>query len=117
MYPAALAGQLRDRGHDVVSIHEPDFQSLEGASDTEVCAAALADGRAILTENVPDFRRLEADALGRGEPYPAVIFTTNRQFPRGDPATIGRLVVALDVLLRREPAMVTAVFLRPADVA
>jgi hypothetical protein len=117
MYPAVLAEQLRDRGHDVVSIHESDYQRLEGASDADVCAAALGDGRAVLTENVPDFRRLEAHALARGEPHPVVIFTTNRRFPRGDPATIGRLVVALDALLKETPAKVTSVFLRPADLA
>lgn len=117
MYPAVLAERLRDRGHDVVSIHESDYQWLEGASDADVCSAALADGRAVLTENVPDFRRLEANSLARGEPHPGLIFTTNRQFPRGDPATIGRLVVALDVLLRGTPVKLTSVFLRPADLA
>jgi len=117
MYSAVVAEQLRNRGHDVVSIHQSDYQRLEGESDAEVCAAALAEGRAILTENVPDFRRLEVDALARGQPHPVVIITTNRQFPRGDPATTGRLVVALDVLLRQRPAKVTSVFLRPADVA
>jgi len=116
MYAAVIAEQLRRRGHDVVSIRESDYQWLEGVSDGEVCAAALAESRAIVTENVPDFRRLEADALARGEPHPALIFTTGRLFPRGAPSTLGRLVVALDALVREEPATVT-VFLRPAEVA
>jgi hypothetical protein len=64
--------------------------------------------------NVQDFRRLDADALGREQPRARLILTTDRQFPRGDPATIGRLVTALDDLLAAEPDLVTALFLKPA---
>ncbi len=82
MYSATVAEQLRARRHDVVSIHDAEFRSLEGAPDEEVFAAAIAEERAIVTENVPDFRRLEADALASDAPTPRLIFTTNRQFPR-----------------------------------
>jgi predicted nuclease of predicted toxin-antitoxin system len=99
MYPVALAEQLRARGHDVVSDHDPDYQHLEGVPDAEVFAAAIAAERALLTENVADFRRLESDALGRDAPCPRLFFTTNRQFPRGQAATLGRLVRALDAAL------------------
>ncbi len=116
MYPAVLAERLRDRGHDVVSVHEVGFAWLEGAPDADVLAAALDDHRAVVTENVPDFRRLQHAALASGEPYPVVVFTTNRQFPRGDRATIGRLVVALDALLH-SGADATTVFLQPPDPA
>ena len=80
-----------------------------------MCAAALAEGRAVVTENIPDFRRLEAAALARGEPRPGLIFTTNRKFPRGHPATTGRLVVALAAFLDAEAEPATTVFLAPAD--
>ncbi len=113
MYSATVAEQLRRRGHDVVSIHDAEFRSLEGAPDEEVFAAAIAEERAIVTENVPDFRRLEAAALASDEPTPGLIFTTNRQFPRGDPGTVGRLVVALDALLTERPALSAALFLKP----
>lgn len=111
MYSAAVGEQLRGRGHDVVSIHDPEYRRLEGAPDEEVFATAVAEERAVVTENVPDFRRLEAEALARGRPAPTPIFTTNRQFPRGDPATLGRLGLALDALLRAPPALLTTVFL------
>jgi Domain of unknown function (DUF5615) len=117
MYPAAIAQQSQNRGHDVASIHDPEYRRLEGASDADVCAAALADGRAIVTENVPDYRRLEADALARSEPAAALIFTTNRQFPRGAPATIGRLVVALDAFLEDDTATTGSVFLEPGNAS
>ena len=113
MYPATVAEQLRARGHDVFSIHDPEYRRLEGAPDEDVFAAAVAEGRALVTENVPDFRRLEAEVLARGERAPSPIFTTNRQFPRGHPATLGRLVVALDALLEERSAPPAAIFLRP----
>lgn len=115
MYPATVAEQLRDRGHDVVSIHDPDYRRLEGAPDEEVFAIAVAEGRALVTENVPDYRRLEADALARGEHTPRLIFTTNRQFPRGAPAALGWLVLALDALLAERPALPTAIFLKTSS--
>lgn len=113
MYSATLAEQLRGRGHDVASIHDAEFRNLEGAPDEEVFAAAIAEERAIVTENVPDYRRLEAEALASDEPTPRLIFTTNRQSPRGDPATVGRLVLALDALLAERPALAPAHFLKP----
>lgn len=113
MYAPAIAEQLRARGHDVASIHDPAYRALEGEPDEEVWAAAVADDRALVSENVQDFRRLEAAALARAQPSARLIFTTNRQFPRGDPATIGRLVTALDALLAAEPDLVTALFLKP----
>jgi predicted nuclease of predicted toxin-antitoxin system len=115
MYPATIAEQLRARGHDVVSVHDPDYRRLEGAPDEEIFAIAAAEVRALVTENVPDFRWLEADALARGEPTPFLVFTTNRQFPRGESATIGRLVLALDSLLTELPAQPTTIFLGPSS--
>ena len=111
MYPATLAEQLRARGHDVVSTHDADYHHLEGVPDADVFAAAIVDGRALVTENVADFRRLETDALGRDAPCPRLIFTTNRQFPRGQAATVGRLVLALDAALAEPRAGSASFFL------
>lgn len=112
MYPPAVAEQLRACGHDVVSVHDPEHRYLEGAPDEEVFAAALAEERALVTENVPDFRRLEADALARGEAHATLVFTSNRQFPRGERGTIGRLVEALHVLLNEAPMPGGSLFLK-----
>jgi hypothetical protein len=103
MYAPVVAEQLRARGHDVVSVHDADYRRLEGAPDEEVLAAALTEARALVTENVPDFRRLEADALARGEAHAPLVFTSNRRFTRGEPGTIGRLVEALHVLVTEQP--------------
>jgi predicted nuclease of predicted toxin-antitoxin system len=112
MYAPVVADQLRARGHDVVSVHDPEYRRLGGAPDEEVFAVALADERALVTENVPDFRRLEVDALARGEPVPALVFTSNRQFPRGEPGTIGHLVEALDALMSEAPMPRGSLFLK-----
>ena len=112
MYSPVVAEQLRARGHDVVSVHDADYRYLEGAPDEEVFAAALAEERALVTENVPDFRRLEADAFARGEAHATLVFTSNRQFPRGEPRTIGRLVEALDALLSEAPTPRHSLFLK-----
>lgn len=113
MYPATIADELRARGHDAASIHDKDCRWLEGAPDAEVFAAALSAGRVIVTENVPDYRRLEAAALARGEGVPGLVFTTNRRFPRGRAGTVGQLVIALEALLEERSELSTAVFLGP----
>lgn len=112
MYPPVVADQLRARGHDVVSVHDSEYRYLEGAPDEEVFAAALAERRALVTENVPDFRRLEANVLARGEAHATLVFTSNRQFPRGEPGTIGRLVEALHALLSEAPMPPGSLFLK-----
>ena len=99
MYPSVVAEQLRAREHDVVSVHDLRYRGLEGAPDEDIFATALAEEGALVTENVPGFCRLEAGALARSEPHPTLVFTSNRQFPRGDPGTTGRLVEALHILL------------------
>jgi predicted nuclease of predicted toxin-antitoxin system len=114
IYPAVLAEQLRARGHDVASLHDPGYRELEGQADEDVWASAIANERALVTENVGDFRRVEALALARGEPTTRLILTTDRQFPRGDPQTAGRLVLALDELLTAGHDTTSALFLKPA---
>jgi predicted nuclease of predicted toxin-antitoxin system len=112
MYSPVVAEQLRARGHDVVSIHDRMYHRLRGVPDAEVFAAARAEARVVVTDNIADFRQFEAEALAGGDEPPLLIFTTNRQFPRADAATIGRLVLALDALLRAPRRNTAAIFLR-----
>ena len=97
MWPPTVAVALRRRGHDVVAVAErPD---LRGQPDEAIIAEALADARAIVTENVVDFRPLASAALRAGRPSPPLIFTSDRSYPRAVRRTAGRLVAALDSLL------------------
>lgn len=116
MYTPAIAAELRARGHDVVSVHEA-IPPLAGSTDDEVLNAAVSQQRVLVTENVRDYRPLEAALLTGGGHSHGIVYTTNRQFPRGDPATTGQLVRALDVLLRDPPTLYDrSVFIkRPAD--
>ena len=103
MYGPAVAAGLRGRGHDAASLHDPAHAHLSGAPDPEVLAVAIEEGRVLVTENVRDYRPLEGQLLAAGSHHAGLLYTSNRQFPRGDPATTGRLVRALDELLREAP--------------
>jgi predicted nuclease of predicted toxin-antitoxin system len=101
MYPYSIAEQLRARGHDVVAVGERP--ELRGAADEVVFAAAQEEGRAVVTDDV-GFRAIEAQHRSRGEAHHGLVFTTNRRFPRGRPATVGRLVRSLDRFLSDDAA-------------
>ena len=97
MWPPSVAEALRHRGHDAEAVAaRPD---LRGASDERLFAVGLAEGRAIVTENVKDFRSLATTAIGAGRDHPPIILTSGKAWPRADRRTIGRLVKALDALL------------------
>lgn len=70
-----------------------------GQPDDVIFAIAQAKGRAIVTENVSDYRPLAAHALRSGRSHWGVVFSNNRALPRGDARAIGRAVAALDALL------------------
>lgn len=103
MYPRSIAEQLRARGHDVAAVTERP--ELRGSPDAALFALAQEEQRAIVTDDV-GFRAIERERRGRGEAHHGIIFTTDRRFPRGRAATVGRLVRSLDRLLSREaPAL------------
>lgn len=97
MYPSLIADELRARGHDVMSVHETPGR---GTPDDEVFDLARSDGRAIVTENVRDYRPLAEALLVAGKSHAGVVFTTDKRWPRSDP---GALIAALDELLTALP--------------
>ncbi len=100
LYSKQIAEQLRERGHDVVSVKErPD---LEGLRDEEVFALMATEQRAILTENWADYSRLMRQAADAGTSHYGVVFTSRRQLPRSRD-TIGLYVRVVDEFLRRQP--------------
>ena len=116
MWSAAIARQLRERGVDAVAATEAGAR-YRGVPDHEVFARARADGRVIVTDNVPDFVALLADAASRGEGHPGVVFAVRPSFDRGHPRVTGRMVRALAALACSSEAQGVAggaVFLRPA---
>src|SRR5919198_634952 len=102
MYDPEIANQLRGRGHDVVAASgDPSLSSLR---DPEIFAAAQAEQRAVVTENVPDFLRLDELYRRQRRAHYGLILTTDRRFSRSSPRSLGRLVLALDAFLRAAPA-------------
>jgi len=93
MYPSLIARELRARGHDVVSVHESPGS---GTPDEQLLDHARAEGRALLTENVRDYRPLAEALLVAGDSHAGLVFTTEKRWPRTSP---GALITALDGLL------------------
>lgn len=101
LYSKQIAEQLRERGHDVVSVTErPD---LQGLLDTDLFALMAAERRAILTENWADFGRAMEAASATGTTHYGVVFTSRQQLPRSR-NTIGLFVRVLDDFLDRHHA-------------
>jgi Domain of unknown function (DUF5615) len=72
MFPAAAAALLRDSyRHDAVHVAET---GLRAAEDADVAAAARAEGRAVVTENVADFSA-ERDLV--------LVFVLKKNLPAG----------------------------------
>lgn len=76
MYPRAIADQLRERGHDVISVHDAHGR---GSPDPDVLEYARLEGRTIVTENVRDFRPLAERQIEAWESHAGLVFTTDRR--------------------------------------
>jgi hypothetical protein len=95
-YAAQIAQSLRDLGRDVDCVKER--RELAGMSDAELFARMVAEGRALVTENVSDFAPLVARAGANGEKHHGVIYSSPASMPRSR-NTIGIFVEALDALM------------------
>jgi hypothetical protein len=97
-YSQAIAVGLRERGHDVISVHErPD---LEGLKDEQLFPLLAGEQRAIGTENWPDYQEEMRKAAEAGRDHHGVLFTSRNQMPRSK-RTIGLYVRVLDDFLAR----------------
>ena len=94
-----ISVMLRERGHDVISVLERD--DLKGRSDRAIFDAAAADGRAVITNNVKDFRPLAAECLARGESHHGLILLPPARSRTR--AQVSRLVGAIDSILQENP--------------
>ena len=71
-FPHPVVAHLRLLGHDVLTTHE-DGRAGQGVADADVLDRATALGRAVLTHNRDDFRKLHA-----ADPNHAGIVTATR---------------------------------------
>jgi len=93
-----IAVELRKRGHDVVAVKR-DRPELEQQLDLSVLEAATAEHRAVVTNNVRDFRVAHERALARGDTHYGVVYTFDDSLPRNK-AAVGLWVRTLERFLR-----------------
>lgn len=98
-YPIAIADQLRRAGHDVVAAVERGWQR---EPDEVLLTRCVAEGRALLTNNVGDFMVIARNWAVRGQSHLGLILTSDSSLPRTR-ANIGTYVKVLDALLRDHP--------------
>lgn len=94
MFPAAVADQLADVGHDAKAVGASE---LRGVDDHEVFAAAVSGSRTIVTENVNDYMACLEGRIAQGEEVTAVVFARKVDLPRDS----GGLTVELADRLHR----------------
>jgi hypothetical protein len=100
MLSPAIAEGLRARGHDAVAIKEsPEWQAL---ADPDVISLARREQRAIVTNNLRDFRPLHAELIAAGGPGHSGMVFVPTSF-RLTKAAIGQVVAALEAKLVEYP--------------
>lgn len=100
MYSGVHADAMRAADVDASTAIE---LGLAGSSDPDVFAAAVVQGRALLTENVADFARISAEHLTAGEHHHGVLIALSSRFSRR-PAGIPSLVQAILGVAKRQLA-------------
>ena len=100
MLSPAVAREPRARGHDVEPVAgHPDREAL---SDPEVLALARAEHRALVTNNLRDFRPLHHEAITPGGAgHFGIIFMPGAY--RRTRADTGKIIAALEVILTNCP--------------
>jgi predicted nuclease of predicted toxin-antitoxin system len=95
-----IAELLRNRGHDVQAV--TDRSDLAGQSARVILEVAAAEDRAVITNNVKDFRPLAAERLARGESHAGLILLPSTRTRTRD--AVEMLTDAIERVLREHPA-------------
>lgn len=94
-----IAALLRQAGHDVIAVVDRD--DLVGRSDRIVFEVATGEGRAMITNNIKDFRPLAAEWLAQGRTHAGlVLLPSSRTRTR---AAVATLADAVEAVLRAHP--------------
>ena len=98
MLSRAIARQLRGRGHDAEAVC--GHPGREALSDPEVLVLARAEHRAVVTNNLRDFRPLHHEAITPGGPghYGMIFIPGTYRRTRAD---TGKILTALEALLAK----------------
>lgn len=99
MLSPVIAEQLRERGQDVKAIKGSEHEEL---ADPEVMNLARSQGRAVVTNNLVDFRPLHHEAIAPGgQGHFGMVFMASDY--RRTKADTGRIVTALEGKLAEYP--------------
>ena len=100
MLSPVIARELRHRGHDVESV--AGNPGREAMPDPEVLVLARAEHRAIVTNNLRDYRPLHHEAIvPGGSGHFGMIFIPGSYRRTGDDT--GRIITALEAILAKHP--------------
>ncbi len=94
-----IAVKLREAGFDVVAVAERD--DLVGSSDRVVLEVAATAERAVITNNVKDFRPLAAERLAQGRPHAGLILLPSKRTRTRD--AVASLASAIGKVLHDNP--------------
>ena len=94
-----IAARLRQAGYDVVAVAERE--DLVGRSDRGVLEVAAAEERAVITNNVKDFRPLAAERLALGQTHAGLILLPSKRTRTR--ASVATLALAIENVLREHP--------------
>jgi hypothetical protein len=95
----AIAQQLKLCGHDVLAVAEP---GLRGHDDAAVLTWASSQARAVVTNNIRDFRPLHANYLSAATGHYGIILVPSTKYSLRLDA-LEMIVTALDRLLTEHP--------------
>ncbi len=96
-----IAVGLRERGHDVLSVHE--VPGLRGTPDAVLVELMADEGRAILTNNVVDFMAIAMGMAADELEHHGILLIADATLPRSRNTT-GAFVRALHAYLTAHPA-------------
>ena len=91
-----IAELLRKAGYDVEAVLDRD--DLIGRSDRVIFETACSEGRAVITNNIKDFRPLAAEFLAQGRIHAGLILLPSARTRSRD--AIAAIVMAIESILR-----------------
>jgi predicted nuclease of predicted toxin-antitoxin system len=94
-----IAALLRKAGYDVDAV--ADRRDLAGRSDRIIFDAASREGRAVITNNIKDFRPLAAEWLAQGRVHAGLILLPSARTRTHD--SIAAIAAAIEIILRDHP--------------
>jgi len=94
-----IAALLRHAGYDVVAVAERD--DLVGSSDRAVLEVAATEERAVITNNVKDFRPLGAERLAQGRTHAGLTLLPSKRTRTR--AAVASLAGAIEKVLHDHP--------------